>query len=194
MKYLAILLFGLIIGVPMAQGNELARGISYSNTNESAYTLNKNSSPIITSYELKLAIYFAVRDGKKFQLKIPEKAQVDDNLEKLIAKNGGVIINTEINNYTAYIGHMLPDGSEGDGWVLGDETAWKKLTNSQSKIPEVNYLSLGQRISQNECSEILSKNNNIKTQMLNIDQENIGVALKSLFQSCATQGGYLFIQ
>ena len=130
----------------MAQSNELARGISFSNTNESAYTLNKNSSPIITSYELKLAIYFAARDGKKFQLQIPEKAEVDENLNKLIIQNGGVINKTIINNYTVYIGHILPDGSEGDGWVLGDETVWQNFVKSQSNI---SYLKLGQRISKN---------------------------------------------
>jgi len=178
----------------MAEESGIPRGITFTEVNEVAYILNKNAPTIISSYEIKLALYFAVRDNKQFQLVVNEGSEIEEGIQATIIQNGGVIKYATLTDYTVFFGHVLPDGSEGDGWVLGDRVQWERFKKSQSSARISSYLNAGQRVTQTECME-LSKNGSVtNVTSNNIDNENLSQAIKELIKSCSASGGFLFVQ
>ena len=75
----------------MVESKELARGITFSEVGEKTLKLRKKSLTIVSSYEIKLAIYFSVRDKKQFQLIVKPQAKVEENLQTIISENGGIV-------------------------------------------------------------------------------------------------------
>ncbi|HAS6185853.1 TPA: hypothetical protein I7181_21825 [Vibrio vulnificus] len=178
----------------LANNSEIARGIEYTEVTHDVYKLNKSAKSIVSTNELRLALYFAVRDGKVFQLNLDSDAIVEEELKAQIHKYGGEISYEDLSQYSLFIGHILPDGSEGDGWVLGNQFKWLQFQKSQSEVKLSEYLQVGNQIGKYECGQLSQKGNVAEVSEKNIDGEILSDAMQNILTACATQGGFVFIQ
>ena len=161
---------------------------------DSDVVLCKSSPKIRNAYEIRLALFFAVNNGKRFILNVPTDADVEPGLRSHIAQHGGVVQEGEFSDYTVYVGHALPSGDEGDGWVLGDATVLASLIGSlKSQWLKAKFLP-GTAIAGTELHEFVAEMQGEVITLSNIDDENIKVALAGLFESAMTQGGNIFVQ
>jgi hypothetical protein len=141
-----------------------------------------------------LALFFAVKSGKRFILNVPTGAEVEPGLRSHIAQHGGVVQEGEFSDYSVYVGHELPSGGEGAGWVLGDATVLASLIGSLKSQWLKGKLLPGTTIAGTELHEFVAELQGEVITLSNIDDENIKVALAGLFKSAMTHGGHIFVQ
>ena len=170
------------------------RGVLPTYVTKEEVILCKSSPSIRNTYEIRLALYFAVKDKRRFVLRAPQNAQIEPSLKTLIAQNDGVVDDKKGEDYTVHISHFGPDGNETDGWVVGDKAQFLKLKASINDSWLKNQLSVGTAVygeNIEKLGDVLQKEN---ITIKNIDEENIGQALSNLAQICKQQGGFILIQ
>jgi hypothetical protein len=170
------------------------RGVLPTYVTKEELVLCKSAPSIRNTYEIRLALYFAVKDKRRFVLRAPKNAQIEPSLKTVIAQNGGVVDDKKCEDYTVHISHFGPDGKETDGWVLGDKTQFLKLKASIQDSWLRDQLTAGATISGENVAKLGNSLQKETITQKNIDKENIGQALTNLVQICKQQGGFILIQ
>lgn len=161
---------------------------------DKAIILCKNSPTIRNSYEIRLMLFMAIKNGKPFVLGVSPGARVAEDLQAHIANNGGTIQETKISEYSIYIGHQNPQGSEEDGWVFGDSNDWNSFIASLNSQWIKEQLAVGSSFAGETLTRLqneLEKESILKT---NIDEENVKEALLALIIAAKQSRGEVFIQ
>jgi len=192
-----LLVFGLSISMS-AQAQmtteKTPRGVLPTYVTKEELVLCKISPSIRNTYEIRLALYFAVKDKRRFVLRASKNAQIEPSLKTLITQNGGVVDDKKCEDYTVHISHFGPDGKETDGWVVGDKAQFMKLKASINDSWLKNQLAVGTSLSGENVEKLGSALQKENISLKNIDEENIGQALNNLVQICKQQGGIILIQ
>jgi hypothetical protein len=170
------------------------RAVLPTDVTDSDVVLCKSSLKIRNAYEIRLALFFAVNSGKRFVLNVPTGAEVEPGLRSHIAHHGGIVQEGESSDYSVYVGHALPSGGEGDGWVLGDAAVLASLIGSLKSPWLKRKLLPGTALAGTELHEFAAEMQGEVITISNIDGENIKVALAALFKSAMTHGGNIFVQ
>lgn len=177
----------------MAQAQTL-RGVLPTYVTDTTVGLCKRTLAVQNTYEIRLAIYFAVKDNKRFELRVPEGASADSKLAELISQQGGKIISGDCTDFTISITHFDQSGKERDSWVVGDDKAWNSLLASIHSSWIKSELKPGAVISSQSLLRLETELSNESIQQENIDNENIKDALLRTIQECKTEGGYVLVQ
>jgi hypothetical protein len=171
-----------------------ARAVQPSYVAGDAFVLAKSCASVRNTYEVRLALYFAVQGGRRFVLEVPHGAEVDAGLRLKISENNGTVREAVIANYSVYIGHEKENGEEGDGWVLGDKDAWLAFRASLSTSWLQQRLAVGALFSRSDFPMLQTELAALSVTQTNIDGENIKAALLQLLSSAVAQGGQIYVQ
>jgi hypothetical protein len=176
---------------PTARG--VARGILATYVSDNELTLSKSSPTIRNSYEIRLALFFAVNDQKRFILSVRPDAVVEPTVRSLVEQYGGVVREEIRQHFSVYVGHRKNGGDEGDGWVVGDEAKWERVRAEASPaIREV--LEVGRVIGPEELESVEEAAVLWRTGEMNVDEEPINQAFVTLLRQARREGGEIFIQ
>ena len=172
----------------------IPRGILPTYVTDELLVLCKGSARIRNTYEIRLALYFALTRGRQFILVVPSGAEVDPALREHLARFGGAIEENGAEDYSVYVGHELAGGEEGDGWVLGNSSGWRAFRGSLSSPWLRENLVIGACFGGNDIERLRKEFAGEGTSETNVDGENIIEALRNLIESACTDGGVIFIQ
>lgn len=170
------------------------RGVQPSYVTDDSIVLCKSAPSIENTYEIRVTIFFAVKDKKIFDLRIPEGARVDPSLAGLIKQQGGRISHKSCSDFTVSFSHFSKSGEEGDSWVLGDRLAWDSFRLSLKSSWLRDELQPGVTLSGQSLHRLMQELSGEDIRQRNIDDENIQQALYRLAQECDAQGGYIRVQ
>jgi hypothetical protein len=171
-----------------------ARAVQPSYVTGDSFVLSKSCTSVRNTYEVRLALYFAVQGSRRFVLEVPHGAEVDAGLRVKISENNGLVRETVIANYSVYIGHEKENGEEGDGWVLGDKDAWLEFRASLSTSWLQQRLVVGALFSRSDLPTLQTELAALSVTQTNIDGENTKAALLQLLSSAVAQGGQIYVQ
>jgi hypothetical protein len=171
-----------------------ARAVQPTYVTADSFVLSKSCASVRNTYEVRLALYFAVQGGKRFVLEVPAGAEIDAGLCVKISENNGLVRETSIADYSVYLGHEKENGEEGDGWVLGDKDAWLAFRASLPTAWLQERLVVGALFSRADLSTLQTELAALPLTQTNIDGENVKAALLQLLSSAATQGGQIYVQ
>lgn len=171
-----------------------ARAVQPSYVTEDSFALSKSCASVRNTYEVRLALYFAVHSSRRFVLEVAPGADVDASLRAKISENGGIVREAAIANYSVFIGHIRGNGEEGDGWVLGDKDAWLAFRASLATPWLQDRLIVGALFSREELARLQTELEVVSSSQKNIDDENIKAALSQLLSSAANEGGQIYVQ
>jgi hypothetical protein len=170
------------------------RGVQPSYVTNNSIVLCKSASSIANTYEIRLTIFFAVKDKKAFELRVPAGAAVDPDLVSLIKQQGGRISEQSCPEFTVSFTHFAQDGTEKDSWVLGDRAAWDTFRSSLKSAWLREELKPGASVSGQALRRLKQELSGEAIRQRNIDDENIQQALQRLVQECESQGGNIRVQ
>jgi hypothetical protein len=170
------------------------RGFLPTYVTDSDIVLCKSSTKIRNAYEIRLGLFFAVNSGKRFVLNVPSGAEVEPALRSHIALHGDIVQEGPASDYSAYIGHQLASGEEGDGWVLGDAAAHASLLTSVKSLWLKDILVPGATLTGAELQKWLTEIQDEVIPRSNIDDGNVKAALIDLLKSAMADGGCIFVQ
>jgi hypothetical protein len=162
-------------------------------TDESVILCKKNTS-VRNTYEIRLLLYMAEKNGKNFVLKVPPGAKVDDDLRVHLQQHVGFVQEMEIESYSIYIGHKDAKGEEGDGWVFGDSDAWLSFIDSLQSHWLKQHLVVGASFAGENCTIFEQELKEETVSQTNIDDGNVKEALLALLAATHEQGGEVYIQ
>ncbi len=106
-----------------------ARGVLPTLVTGQDIVLCKAGPTVRNTYEIRLALYMARSESKRFVLMVKPEAVVEESIVELLRAQGGELRRCEIAGHSISVGCLFRDGSE-DGWVLGDEQALAALRSS----------------------------------------------------------------
>jgi hypothetical protein len=106
------------------------RGVLPLHVTDNSIVLCKSAPSIENTYEIRLTIFFAVKEKKTFELRVPPSAVVAPDLAALIAQQGGQISQQDCSDFTVTFTHFDKSKKERDSWVLGDRSAWDSFRAS----------------------------------------------------------------
>jgi hypothetical protein len=172
---------------------EIPRGILPTYVSDEEVTLSKSAPTIRNSYEIRLVLFFAVKDQKRFVLSVRPATVVDPTIRSLIEQYGGVVREEFRQHFSVYVGHGKHGGEEGDGWVVGDEVKWARLrTTARPALREI--LEVGRVIPSEELESVEKAVAQWQTDETNVDEEPLNEAFLSLVREARRAGGEIFIQ
>jgi hypothetical protein len=79
---------------------------------EKLIVLCKNAPAVRNAYEIRLALFFALKSNRQFLLACPSDCIVDSALEEHIVKHGGSVKLGDVRDYSVYFGAADEDGEE----------------------------------------------------------------------------------
>lgn len=170
------------------------RGVMPTYVTENSLVLCKSGTAVQDTYEVRLCLYFAVRDKRQFVLGVSSNAQVDLRLRSKIEENGGVVREMNVTDYSVFIGHKSDEGKELDGWVLGDRQAWESFLASFSSAWLRERLRVGASFQGSDVAQLEGEIRRIATSQKNVDDENLRDALLLLVAAAKAGGGALYVQ
>ncbi len=170
------------------------RGILPTFVGDGRFVICKKAARVRNTYEVRLGLYFAVRDGFDFVLAVQPGAEIETSLELLLREQGGSLQTTDLPDYSVFVGHALEDGSEGSGWVLGDDQRWAQFLELFSDQGCGHELAVGAEFDQSNLETLARSLSNLECNLLNVDNENIREAFLHLIREAQEQGGSIYIQ
>ena len=173
---------------------QIPRGVQPSYVTDKSIVLCKSASSIANTYEIRLTIFFAAKNKKTFELRVPPSASVDQGLVILIKQQGGRILEQNCTDFTVSVTHFSKDGKERDSWVLGDRAAWDTFRSSLQSPWLRAELKPGTSVSGNALGRLKRELSVEAIHQRNIDDESIQQALQRLIQECESQGGHILVQ
>jgi hypothetical protein len=174
----------------MKNKNGEPRGVLPTHVTDDLLVLCKSASEIRNTYEVRLALFFAVDSNRRFMLAVPHGAIVDPHLEAHVCKFGGEIARDDIRDYSVYFGAIDADGVELDGWVLGDNDRWNDLLLS---FP-CDQLKIGATFFGPQLGAFAEQVSTASIDGANIDNEALVPAILQLIALAQREGGMLYIQ
>jgi len=156
--------------------------------------LSKNSRHIRNSYEIRLCLYFAAQDSRALVLAVRPGTLIDQDVSTHIAEHGGRVVEVVMSDFSVYFGALDSNGKELDGWVLGNSDAWLRFRDAVRKYEFLQELSPGQSITSKDLLGLKSELTHLKTDLRNVDDENLFDALRDLVAIAEHSGGTLFVQ
>ncbi|MBI5753289.1 MAG: hypothetical protein HZA59_14275 [Hydrogenophilales bacterium] len=170
------------------------RGVQPSYVTDKSIILCKSSPSIENTYEIRLSLYFAVKEKKTFELRVPPKAVVAPTLSALIAEQGGRVSQRDCSEFTVTFTHFDKNKKEKDSWVLGDRAAWDSFHSSLRSTWLRAELKPGASFSSHPLQRFKQELIHEAIPFRNIDDESIQQALQRLIQECESDGGYILVQ
>jgi hypothetical protein len=161
---------------------------------ESSIVLCKIAPSIENTYEIRLAIFFAVEGKKTFELRIPPGAVVAPDLAALIAQYGGRISHQDYSDFTVTFTHFDKNKKERHGWVLGDRTSWESFHTTLNSSWLRAELKPGASLSGQLLLRFKQELSGEAIGLRNIDGEIVQEALQRLIRECESKGGYIRVQ
>jgi hypothetical protein len=170
------------------------RGVLPTFVSDQKVVLCKAAPIIRNAYEIRLALYMAVKHSYSFILAVKPDAQVDAELEGHISEHGGSICRTDIQSYSVYVGAIDSAREEMDGWVAGSNQAWDAILADLHS----DWLRERLRVGAVTASQELDRMQRILGQesfsAQNIDGEDLCLALITLADQASRADGCLFVQ
>ncbi|WP_265214557.1 hypothetical protein [Herbaspirillum lusitanum] len=152
-------------------------------------------SPIVqNTYEIRLALFFAIEGKKTFKLVTPPNTDIENELLQSIVKFGGKVEYHDCKSFSVSVSHFDQNGLEKDSWVLGDEIAWASLLSSCSSAWIKAELKPGAKFGGESLLRFEQEISLEHIQHKNIDNEDLKLALQRIIRECKTHGGYVLIQ
>jgi hypothetical protein len=171
-----------------------ARGVQPSYVTDDSFVLGKSCAEVRNTYEARLALYFAVTSKRRFVLEVPRGASVDASLRTKVIENGGEVRETELTNFSVYVGHESKAGKEGDGWVLGNSDAWESFRAALPSQWLKDRLVVGAEFIGADITTLERELATLSIAQTNIDDENVKEALLRLICSAREEGGKVYVQ
>jgi hypothetical protein len=158
-------------------------------------TIRKMAPNIKNTYEVRLGLFMAVQHAHQpFVLAVPHGALVAEDLRATITEIGGSIVEQSSDEFSVYIGAESSDGSELDGWVLGDQTALVQLSAAFGPEWPGPALTPGSHFVDEELVALQSAVRLAPLQLCNVDDEDVRTALLALIESARASGGRVYVQ
>ena len=167
------------------------RGIVPTYVTEREVVLCKSGLQVRDTYEVRLCLFLAVKQGLQFVLSVRPDAEVDPAVEASIAEHGGRLAREAQESFSVSVGVSDPGG---DSWVLGDDQALRELHRlvpsawfGATFVPGAVFegdglIQLGQAVSEAEFT------------MTNVDGEDVRLAILDLAQSARRSGSSVYVQ
>jgi hypothetical protein len=172
------------------------RGIIPTYVTAERLVLCKASPSVRNTYEIRLALYFAIKDERTFELVVPTNCHVRPDLEAHLAKWGGSIVRSEAEDFSVYFGAEGADGAELSGWVFGNREQWGEVL----ALLESSWLSSELRVGAEFSGDALDK---LAHELLaepllqnstNTDGEPFSEAVQRLVHLANESNGIVYIQ
>lgn len=170
-----------------------ARGVLPTLLTGQDLVLCKAGPTVRNTYEIRLALFMAKSESKRFVLMVRPDAVVEESIVELLRAQGGELRRSDIASHSVYVGCLYHDGSE-EGWVLGDDqvlatfhaalkSGWlREQFKLGALIPLRDLLQFG--------NEMWEENSDVQ----NVDGENAKEAVLALMVDAIKHEGSLFIQ
>jgi hypothetical protein len=155
--------------------------------------LCKAGPTVRNTYEIRLALYMAKTDSKRFVLMVTPEAHVDESIVELLEAHGGELRRSEIAGHSVYVGCLFRDGAE-NGWVLGDDQVLAAFQAGLKSVWLREQMKLGALIPLRDLLQFGNELWEETVDLRNIDGENAREALLSLMVQAIKAEGSLFIQ
>ena len=170
------------------------RGILPTYVTQDHLLLAKASPTVRNTYEIRLAIYFAMQRDSAFTLMVPPHAELDANLEAYLAERGGEILREEVEEFSVTFGAEDADGEELDTWVLGDQSRWWQFLCSLKSSWLKQRLCLGIEIAGNDLDTLAAQIGEEDIEGTNADGEPLKPAILTLVATAQASNGRVVLQ
>jgi hypothetical protein len=170
------------------------RGIIPTYVTDGRLVLAKASPTVRSTYEIRLALYFALKRNSIFTLLVLPNAVIDANLEAHLAKFGGEVRREAVNHFSVSYGAVDPNGEELDTWVLGDQTRWQELSRSLTSSWLIKHLQFGNEFTGDELDTLATEIGEAPITGTNVDGEPLKVAILNLIAAAQKCKGRLVLQ
>jgi hypothetical protein len=176
---------------PPSEG--LARGVLLTHITDDSAVLCKAAPSIRNTYEIRLGLFMAKSNHRRFILAVLPETKVDASIVTLLQEHGGEIRRGTLDDYCVYVGTAHADGSEG-GWTLGAAAAFFAFVSSLQSVWLRKRLRVGAEIRGEDLLEFGNELWQESVTATNIDGENIKEALLELMVHAIKSEGSLFFQ
>lgn len=156
--------------------------------------LSKAANPLRNSHEIVLAHALAVSKGLKLTLAVRPSAQMDAALSAQLRQLGVEIAEARMDDYSVYIGCTGRDGSDQEGWVLGNSKSFAALAQTMRSLWLRDRLRIGASFSGDTLTELETAVRKDEFRVTNVDGENVREALLELIELAKQDGGSVFVQ
>ena len=170
------------------------RGVLPTYVSGDRLALAKASPTVRSTYEIRLALYFALQRKSRFTLIVLPSAVIDSELEAYIAKWGGEIMREAVRDFSVSFGAEDADGRELDTWVLGDQSRWHELLQSLSSPWLIEHIRLGGVFSGEGLSTLGREMTAANILGTNVDGELLKPAIMNLIAAAQAKNGRLVLQ
>ena len=170
------------------------RGIIPTYVTDERLVLAKASPTVRSTYEIRLALYFATKRNSTFTLMVLPNAVIDPNLESYLAKLGGEVRREEVNDFSVSFGAEDANGEELDTWVLGDQARWHELSRSLTSSWLVEHLRLGNEFAGGDLETLATEIGEANIDGTNADGESLKSAILNLITAARKNNGRLVLQ
>lgn len=170
-----------------------ARGVLPTLVTGQDLVLCKAGPTVRNTYEIRLALFMAKSDSKRFVLMVKPEAVVEQSLVELLAAQGAELRRSEIAGHSVYVGCLFRDGSE-QGWVLGDDQALATFRAALKSGWLREKFTLGALIPLRELLQFGNEMWEESPDQQNVDGESVKEAVLALMADAIRHEGSLFIQ
>jgi hypothetical protein len=156
--------------------------------------LSKAAGHLRRSHEIDLAQALAVSKGLKLTLAIRPAAQMEPALTAQIRQLGVEVTEARIDDYSVYFGCTRRDGSDQDGWVLGNSKSFTLLTQTIRSLWLKDRMRIGATFAGEALAELETAVRKDDFRLTNVDGEDAREALLALIATARQDAGIVFIQ
>jgi hypothetical protein len=176
-----------------ASAESRARGVLPTFVTAQDIVLCKAGPTVRNTCEIRLALFMAKAESKRFVLMVKPDAVVEESIVELLRAQGGELRRSEIASHSVYVGCLFRDGSE-DGWVLGDDQALAAFRAALKSAWLREQFKLGALIPLRDLLQFGNEMWEESADAQNVDGENAKEAVLALMVDALKHEGSLFIQ
>jgi hypothetical protein len=170
-----------------------ARGVLPTLVTAQDVVLCKAGPTVRNTYEIRLALFMAKSDNKRFVLMVKPEAVVEESIVELLGAQGAELRRSEIASHSVYVGCLFDDGTE-DGWVLGDDQALATFRAALKSAWVREQFKLGALIPLRDLLQFGNEMWDEQADLRNVDGESVKEAVLALVVDAIKHEGSLFIQ
>jgi len=170
------------------------RGVIPSFSNDTQLALCKGGPRVRNTYEVRLCLYFAVKNGKEFLLVVNPSARIDADLEAHLDAHGGRVVRADGANHSVYFGAEDSSGGEIDGWVASAADQWSKVLGRSTSHWLKENLVVGREFHGDDLAGLRTECRKVPLEGMNIDDEPLSEAILKLVRAAEAMAGRVFIQ
>lgn len=156
--------------------------------------LSKAAGQLRSSHEINLAHALATAKGLKLTLAVRPAAQMEPTLTLQLRALGVEITEARMDDYSVYFGCTGRDGSDQEGWVLGNSKSFAALTQAIRSLWLRDRLRIGASFSGEGLTELENALRKDNFRVSNLDGEDVRDALLALIEAARKDGGIVFVQ